>query len=84
MPGVCCDAHVPIVAPRVALILPQPYEDVLCRRTYFALALAPRIRVTVGVCDVARRGICAPTELGGLRGFDLLDERDSFGDSSYN
>jgi hypothetical protein len=81
MPGVRCDVHVPIVAPRVALVLPQPYEDVLRRCTYFALALAPRIRVAFGVCDVTRRGICAPAELGALRSSDLLDERDPFGDS---
>ena len=81
MPGVRCDMHVPIVAPCVALVLPQSYEDVLRRRKYFALALAPRIRVTFGVCDVARRGICAPTELGTFGGFNLFDERDPCGDS---
>ena len=84
MPGVRCDVYVPIVTPRVALVLPQPYKDVLRRSAYFAHALAPRIRVTFGVCDVARRGIRTPTELGLLRSFDLLDERDPFGDSSYN
>ena len=74
MPRVRCDVHMSVVAPRVALVLPQPYENVLRRRTYFAHELAPRIRVTFGVCDVACRSIRTPTELGALRSFDLLDE----------